>query len=172
MNTSLRHLRLPAGLACAAAASLLVWQALAVAALAEAPAATGGTAVDYVKDVQPIFQSRCYECHGPEKQKGGFRTDSKTHALQGGDSPDKPIVPGDVANSHLLALVRGDDPDNVMPPKGERLTPEQIDVLTRWIQQGANWPDGGPAAQVVKPSHWSFSKPVKKDPPAVQKADW
>jgi mono/diheme cytochrome c family protein len=172
MNTSRRPIWLPAALACAAAGALLSWQWSAAPALAETPAATAGATVDYAKDVQPILQARCYECHGPEKQKGGFRADSKTHALQGGDSPDKPIVPGDVAKSHLLVLVRGDDPDNVMPPKGDRLTAAQIDVLTRWIQQGANWPDTGAAAQVVKPSHWSFAKPVKQDPPAVQKAGW
>src|SRR5215211_4445572 len=79
-------------------------------------------AVDYAKDVQPILQARCYECHGPEKHKNGFRADSKTHAFQGGDSGEKAIIPGDPEHSHLLKLVRGDDPDNVMPPKGERLT--------------------------------------------------
>ena len=150
-----------------------LWQWAAAPAGAEPAAATAGAPVDYAKDVQPILQARCYECHGPEKQKGGFRADSKTHAMQGGDSGDKPIVAGDAEKSHLIKLVRGDDPDNVMPPKGDRLTAAQVDVLARWIQQGATWPEAGAAAaQVVKPSHWSFAKPVKREPPAVNEPNW
>ena len=59
-----------------------------------------------------------------------------------------------------------------MPPKGERLTKEQIDVLTRWIQQGANWPETRRGARTVKSSHWAFNKPVKHAPPAVKDAAW
>src|SRR5690348_9012900 len=62
--------------------------------------------VDFVKDVQPILSARCYECHGPEKQKGGFRADSKESIFLAGDSGEKRVVPGDVGKSHLIALVR------------------------------------------------------------------
>lgn len=170
MNTPRLTVRRPAGLAVAVLCAVSIWQWSANPAAAAPAAATAGTPVDYVKDVQPILQARCYECHGPEKQKGGFRADSKTHAFQGGDSGEKPIVPGDTEHSHLLKLVRGDDPDEFMPPKGERLTAEQIDILTRWIQQGATWPDAA-AAAVVKPSHWAFTKPVKHEPPARNEAN-
>ena len=86
---------------------------------------------------QPILSQRCQECHGPSKQKGGLRLDSKEHAFQGGDSGDKPIVPGDPEKSKLIHLVRGDEPDEIMPPKGDPLTAKQIDTLKSWIQQGA-----------------------------------
>ncbi len=126
--------------------------------------------VDYAKDVQPILAARCYECHGPEKQKGGFRADSKVIAFQAGDSGEPPIIVGDAQKSHLMKLVRGDKPDEVMPPKGERLTAKEIDVLARWIQQGASWPDG--KIETVKSKHWSFVKPVKAAPPAVKDPGW
>src|SRR5688572_15168605 len=127
--------------------------------------------VYYVKDIQPILSARCYECHGPEKHKGGFRADSRLHAFGATDSGEKPIVAGSVEKSLLLKLVRSADKDEQMPPKGERLTAEQIDVLTRWIAEGASWPETGPAA-AVKSSHWSFVRPVKHEPPAVKDAKW
>src|SRR5690348_8706286 len=109
---------------------LVVRADVALAAESESPKLSG---VDFVKDVQPILASRCYECHGPEKQKGGFRADSKDSIFRAGDSGQKPVVAGDIEKSHLIALVRGDKPDDVMPAKGERLTKQQIDVLVRWV---------------------------------------
>jgi mono/diheme cytochrome c family protein len=129
--------------------------------------------VDYARDVQPLLQSRCYQCHGPEKHKGGFRADSKSIAFAATDSGERPIVPGDVEKSHLLKLVTSTDDDERMPPKGERLTKEQIDLLTRWIKQGASWPDAPTApAPVAKSSHWAFNKPAKHEAPAVKDAAW
>jgi mono/diheme cytochrome c family protein len=138
---------------------------------ADAIVPSAASTVNYAKDVQPILSARCYECHGPAKSKGGFRADSRASAFHAGDSGEKPIVPHDVKKSHLLALVRGDKPDQVMPPKGERLTAQQIDVLTRWIEQGASWPDTADGEK-PKSAHWAFNKPVKRDPPAVKDAGW
>src|SRR5439155_13187171 len=109
---------------------------------AESPAV--GAPVDFAKDVRPIFAQNCYRCHDGDKRKGGLQLDVKERALAGGDSGDKAITPGEPEKSKLIHLVRGDNPKEVMPPKGkgDRLTPEQIDVLTRWIKQGATWPDG------------------------------
>src|SRR5688572_31183223 len=90
------------------------------------PGAKSDTNIDYVKDVQPILSARCYECHGPEKQKGGFRADSKVSAFQPGDSGQAPVVVGDVGKSHLLALVREDKAGELMPPKGEKLSKKEI----------------------------------------------
>ena len=163
-------------LAAAAVAVSTVWwlaarPAQAKPATAKAPAATG--AVDYARDIQPLFAKHCYECHGPAKHKGGLRLDSRTHAFQAADSGEKPIVPGDAADSHVLKLVRGDDPDMVMPPEGKtRLSPQEIDLLTRWINAGATWPDGGGALKTVKHPHWAFSAPVRPKPPAVKNAGW
>ena len=65
------------------------------AATSADPASATASHVDYAKDIRPILAARCYECHGPEKHKGGFRADSKSQALAATDSGDVPIVPGD-----------------------------------------------------------------------------
>src|SRR4051812_16024837 len=165
--------RVRTGLALGAAAlTLLVGARAFVARAAEPAKEAAAAAVDFVKDVQPILSARCYECHGPEKQKGGFRADTKESAFRSGDSGEKPVVAGDLAKSHLIALVRGDKKDEVMPPKGERLTKEQVDVLVRWVEGGANWPDSANGVEKPKFSHWAFNKPVKVAPPAVKQSDW
>jgi len=77
---------------------------------------------DFVRDIQPIFQENCYKCHDSAKHKGGMRLDSKATAFIGGDSGDPSIVVREPDKSKLIQLVRGDDPNSVMPPKGKRLT--------------------------------------------------
>src|SRR5688500_13206127 len=131
MTRSRSTFRLPASLLLGAAVAVFTAWALIPPARANPAPATASNPIDFAKDVQPIFAARCYECHGPEKQKGGFRADSKTIAFQAGDSGEKPIVPGDPGKSHLLALVRGAKPDEIMPPKGDRLTAKELDLLTR-----------------------------------------
>jgi mono/diheme cytochrome c family protein len=104
--------------------------------------------VDYVSEVRPILAKSCYSCHGPDKQRGGLRLDLKAAALKGGDS-GAVINPGHGANSLLVRYVAGLDADKVMPPKGERLTANQVAIVRTWIDQGAKWPDDdsqGPAA--------------------------
>ena len=81
-----------------------------------------GRAVDFVKEVQPIFESNCAKCHGAEKQKGGYRLDEKQTALKGGENAPN-IMPGKSAESPLIKFVAGLDPDLTMPPKGDKLTP-------------------------------------------------
>src|SRR5688572_22972291 len=72
--------------------------------------------VDYARDVRPILQARCYECHGADEQNGGFRADSKKHALNPTESGKTPVVPGDVAKSDLVRRIRSNDEDVKMPP--------------------------------------------------------
>src|SRR5947207_1605909 len=69
--------------------------------------------VDFARDVQPIFKSACYQCHGPDKQKGKLRLDAKTIALHGGKS-GKAIVPGNVEQSELLKRITSKDDDERM----------------------------------------------------------
>ena len=123
------------------------------------PSAT--RAVDFVKDIRPLFESKCYSCHGPEKQKGQLRLDRKADALKGGDSHAPDIVSGKSADSPLIHFVAGLVPDMQMPPKGEPLTKEQVGLLRAWIDQGAQWPDDGSG---VSAKHWAW-QPVKR--PAV-----
>ena len=137
---------------------------------AESPAPPS-PAIDFVRDIQPIFASNCYKCHDAAKHKGGLRLDSKLTAFIGGDSGDPSIIPHDPDKSKIIPLVRGDDSKAVMPPKGKRLTAQQIDLLTRWVKQGADWPDGvdHPGAALT---HWSFTAPVRPPVPAVKDSSW
>jgi mono/diheme cytochrome c family protein len=117
-------------------------------------------AVDFVRDVRPIFEQHCYECHGQDKQKGGLRLDVKAAALKGGDNHGPNILPGKALESSLIHLVTSSDGDEIMPPKGEPLSTAQIATLTAWISEGAVWPDGVDVAKLKdKRDHWSF-KPI------------
>ena len=98
--------------------------------------------VDFVREVEPIFEQNCVKCHGPEKQKSGYRLDVRAVALTGGEEHAPNIVPGKSAESPLIRFVAGLDEDVKMPPKGDALTAEQVAVLRAWIDQGAVWPDG------------------------------
>src|SRR5258705_10106969 len=84
--------------------------------------------VDFAKDVQPIFKSTCYQCHGPDKQKGKLRLDAKTIALHGGKS-GKSIVPGSAEQSELIKRITSKDDDERMPQDREALTAEQIAII-------------------------------------------
>ncbi|HZL34241.1 MAG TPA: DUF1553 domain-containing protein [Tepidisphaeraceae bacterium] len=155
----------------AVALALLAIVAARIPARGAAAPAPNSASVDFVRDIQPIFASSCYKCHDAAKHKGGLRLDSKQTAFVGGDSGDPSLVPNAPDHSKIIQLVRGDDPNSVMPPKGKRLSAGQVDLLTRWVRQGAAWPDG-----VDKPglalTHWSFSKPIRPALPDVKQKDW
>ncbi len=123
-------------------------------------------AVDFEKEIRPIFEERCIKCHGPEKQKAGFRVDQRAVMLKGGDSGLPGIVPGNPKGSALIDAVKGTDPDLKMPPKGDPLTAEQIALLEQWIAEGAVWPGQMEAVAKVTSDLWSL-KPVVR--PAVPK---
>ena len=97
-----------------------------------------GHAVSFSKEIKPIFEASCINCHGRGKDKGGFRVDTRETTLKGGDGGPA-VLPGKSAESLIIALVQGIDPDNIMPRKGSRLTTEQVGVLRAWIDQGAPW---------------------------------
>jgi mono/diheme cytochrome c family protein len=95
-------------------------------------------AVDFARDIAPLFQTACVRCHARGKDKGGFNLETRDRMLKGGDNGPA-VVPGQSADSYLITLVAGLEPDNVMPQKGSRLTPAQIGLLRAWIDQGAAW---------------------------------
>ncbi len=116
--------------------------------------------IDFVRDVRPIFQKHCYECHGDKKQKSGLRLDVKQAAFQGGDGYGKSFSPGKSGESPLIRLVTSKDKDDRMPPEGDALKTEEIQTLIQWIDEGAVWPDGVDAALLKNiRDHWSF-KPI------------
>src|SRR4051812_9597484 len=98
--------------------------------------------VDFVRDIQPIFERTCFRCHGPEKPKSKFRLDNRETALKGGENEgSKDIIPGNSRDSRLIHYIAGLDPELQMPPpgKGEPLTRAEISTLRAWIDQGAPW---------------------------------
>ncbi|MDA0813839.1 MAG: PSD1 and planctomycete cytochrome C domain-containing protein [Verrucomicrobia bacterium] len=107
----------------------------------------GGCGVDagenedfFESKVRPLLSERCFECHSEEKQKGGLRLDSREAILQGGESGPA-MIPGDPAQSLLIAAVHYDDSDLQMPPK-EKLGKRAVQDLEQWIAAGAVWPGG------------------------------
>ena len=93
----------------------------------------------FVSRVKPLLDSRCVSCHGPEKQKGGLRMDSRAALLKGGDNGPA-VVPGKPEASLLIQAVNHVKMELEMPPK-EKLTTNEIAVLERWIRDGAPWPE-------------------------------
>lgn len=129
--------------------------------------------VDYLTEIKPLLSHHCFNCHGPETQKAGFRVDTAPALIQGGDTGEA-IVPGKPDDSLLVHAITGTNGATKMPPKDPRLTDAEIDLIKRWIAQGAKAPtDEAPAAVVIKnKDHWSF-QPVRRHPlPKVQNTAW
>jgi hypothetical protein len=124
---------------------------------------SGTGAVDFTKEVLPIFESECTDCHGEDKQKNGLRLDTVTGIVKGSDSGEPLYLKGSSADSLLIRMVTSTDPKHQMPPKGDRLPPEQIAALKAWIDEGAKMPGEAEAAAAMKltTDHWSF-QPVKR----------
>jgi len=120
--------------------------------------------VEFNRDVRPILSDACSHCHGPDagRRKANLRLDTEAGAfadLGGG----KTLVPGHPEKSELFLRISHEDETQRMPPKksGRKLSPDQIEILRRWIQQGARWQQ-----------HWAFMPPVRPPVPAVKNAGW
>jgi hypothetical protein len=99
-------------------------------------------APDFHREVRPILESTCIQCHGIEKQKGGLRLDTLANAKKGGDSGSA-LVPGNLEDSLLLdRIFLPADDDEIMPPENGPLSPAQQDILKRWVKTGGHWPQG------------------------------
>ena len=123
-----------------------------------------GNAVSYQRQIQPILSEHCYACHGPDRvgQENDLRLDIREHALESA------IEPGDAAGSELIARLESPDPDQRMPPpttKNPQLSARQINLLRRWIEEGAEYE-----------KHWAHISPQKKEPPKKEEpvgdGDW
>jgi mono/diheme cytochrome c family protein len=127
--------------------------------------AAAGETPDFERQVRPILTAHCVKCHGPDEASGGLRLDRGGDALAGGDS-GQAIVPGKAAQSYLLERVQAKDEAERMPPEGEPLSADQIALLARWIDAGANWPG---AEKRIDPrlAHWSLQPVVQPAVPAI-----
>ena len=113
----------------------------------------GEQKVDFMRIIKPILESACVKCHGPDRWHGGLRIDTRELAFEGGDNGAS-IIPGKPKSSSLYTttILSEDDP-HVMPPKGrDAISPEQIEYLRRWIEEGAEWPEGVELKRVDKVS--------------------
>ena len=128
--------------------------------------------VDYRREIRPILSNNCYQCHGPDdrQRQGDLRLDVEQAAKQKRESSGPAIVPGDPDASLLIQRVTAEDELLRMPPpdSGKKLTARQIELLKKWIEQGAEW----------KP-HWSFVPPrrpelpqLKRDEPGLSPIDY
>lgn len=131
---------------------------LAVALIASS--AYGAEVPSYNRDIRPILSDRCFACHGPDsaKRAANLRLDTELGAHE------LAIVAGDAEASELIGRVTTDDPDTQMPPVDSnkpRLSTQEIDVLRRWIDAGAQYEP-----------HWAYVPPIRNEPPAVRQCDW
>ena len=135
----------------------------------------GAEPVDYVRQVKPLLEKHCYECHGPDRQESELRLDTVAFALEGGNL-GAVVEPGKSGESLLLAAVQGVSDDvQRMPPEdeAEALPAAAIALLKRWIDGGAQRPDDEkPAASKQSASrHWSF-QPLQRPAPPTSNDRW
>jgi hypothetical protein len=121
--------------------------------------------IDFVRDVQPIFQKSCVMCHGAQTQMAGLRLDARQSVLA------KAVVPGKAAESHLYQRVAGIG-DAARMPMGGRLADDQIATIRAWIDQGAEWPENVGAQVAASKTHWAFIPPKRPPVPAVKDSSW
>ena len=136
--------------------------------------ATSASAIDFDSEIAPLLKQNCVSCHGEDESNGGLRLD-RGHATSGRTDSGKPaIVPGRPDASELIRRVTSSDEADVMPPEGERLSAQSIELLRRWIEQGANGLRDGsvPDGDEVSSDHWAFRPIENPVPPAVREPSW
>jgi hypothetical protein len=117
--------------------------------------------VSFSNDIQPILNQNCVQCHGGVRQKNGVSFVFREDALGKGKSGRRTIVPGHPDESELIARLTSSDPEARMPYHAPPLPPQQIELLRRWIKEGATWED-----------HWAFVAPRPQHPLAVKQSGW
>ncbi|HXW04992.1 MAG TPA: PSD1 and planctomycete cytochrome C domain-containing protein [Vicinamibacterales bacterium] len=134
------------------------------------PASPAAQPIDYARDIQPIFEQYCAECHGSAKSRARLRLHSPDLVLKGGVSGPV-VVPGRSDDSLIIRRVLGLDNEDRMPLEADPLPEALIARLRTWIDQGAAVP--GLAAGAAAPAeHWSYVKPRRPSPPDVSRPGW
>jgi mono/diheme cytochrome c family protein len=134
------------------------------------PMARGDEPVDYLRDIKPLLARQCVGCHSAEKPRGKLRLDTAEWALQGGLAGPS-VVPGDPDESELIFAVIGEGSTDRMPLNKPPLSEAEIDLLRRWIIDGAKAPDNEePSVADDKP--WAFLPPIDHLPPPVDYPGW
>lgn len=133
--------------------------------LSAAPVFAADAPLRFSRDVLPILASKCFTCHGPDKEqrKAGLRLDQKDGLFAPMKSGDVAVVPGDAAKSVLALRIASTDPDEQMPPPDapKSLTDAEKETLARWIAEGAPWT-----------GHWAFEPLQEPTPPITAGDTW
>ena len=120
--------------------------------------------VDFSSQIRPIISAKCFSCHGPDEhsRKARLRLDLRDEAVKD-HKGTRAIVPGDLSESEMISRITTADPDDLMPPPktGRTLSTTEIDLLKRWIQEGAPYTP-----------HWAFSRPERPALPEVHAKSW
>ena len=112
--------------------------------------------VDFSTQIKPILNKNCITCHGGVKKNAGFSLLFEEEAFADTESGKPAIIPGDAAGSEFIKRLHEEDPELRMPYEKPKLSDEDIDLLTRWIDQGAEWGE-----------HWAYSLPEKVEIPTI-----
>ena len=141
-----------------------VIQAISAALASCAISAASADTIQFNRDIRPLLSDACFQCHGPDKnsREADLRLDLEAAAKAdlGGYFG---IVPGDAEASEIYQRMITTDHDDLMPPEesGKSLTPEEIALIKKWIEQGAPWQ-----------GHWAYVKPERAEPPTVKNTQW
>ncbi|MEM8955366.1 MAG: PSD1 and planctomycete cytochrome C domain-containing protein [Verrucomicrobiota bacterium] len=122
--------------------------------------ATSLPSPDFAREVQPILNNHCAECHGGVKKKGGLSITNRTDTFAKLKSGTRAVVPGNLEQSELFHRITTDDEGDRMPPE-HPLEPEEIEILKKWIAAGAPWPE-----------HWATRPLNQPTPPDTRNQSW
>jgi hypothetical protein len=118
--------------------------------------ADAGSEVDFSRQIRPILAKQCYACHGPQTQESGVALHEFNKSTVKSDSGSRPIVPGDWKSSEIIRRISSKDPSVRMPPEGTGLTDNQVELMKKWIDSGAEYRE-----------HWAFMPLSNPKPPTV-----
>ncbi len=154
---------------------LTICAIVAVSVMMAARFVQASQSIDFNRDIKPIFEAHCIQCHGAKKAAGQLRLDNKASAMKGGIS-GAIILPNNSRTSILLARLTGSDGQAKMPMGGDPLPPEQIELIRKWIDAGAVWDEkmevGSQKPEAAPPIHWAYRKPVRPTVPTVKNPAW
>ena len=140
------------------------------------PSASAQMIEQFEKQVRPVLVKHCHACHGPKKQEGDLRLDSRSGLLKGG-AGGAVVVPGSPEKSRLITAIGYADEDLQMPPE-DRLPASAVAALTEWVHRGAAWPQPDAAQQAAAESavawktHWAAQPVRAQQLPAVHDTKW
>ncbi|WP_190809797.1 PSD1 and planctomycete cytochrome C domain-containing protein [Flagellimonas sp. S3867] len=112
--------------------------------------------VDFSAEIKPILNKHCITCHGGVKKNGGFSLLFEEEAFANTESGKPAIIPGNASGSEFIKRLKEEDPELRMPYEKPKLSDEEIDLLTKWVNQGANWGE-----------HWAYSLPQEVEIPKL-----